>query len=29
LGKLLDGKENDKIFNQNDIVKNLLKNLES
>ena len=25
LGKLLDGKENDKIFNQNDIVKNILK----
>ena len=28
LGKLLDGKENDKIFNQNDIVKNILKNLQ-
>jgi SWI/SNF-related matrix-associated actin-dependent regulator 1 of chromatin subfamily A len=27
LGKLLDGKENDKIFNQNNIVKILLKNL--
>jgi len=27
LGKLLDGKENDKIFNQNNIVKNILKNL--
>jgi SWI/SNF-related matrix-associated actin-dependent regulator 1 of chromatin subfamily A len=27
LGKLLDGKENDKIFNQNDILKNLLKSL--
>lgn len=27
LGKLLDGKENDKIFNQNDIVKNLLKSI--
>ena len=25
LGKLLDGKENDKIFNQNNIVKNILK----
>jgi hypothetical protein len=28
LGKLLDGKENDKIFNKNDIVKNILKNLQ-
>jgi SWI/SNF-related matrix-associated actin-dependent regulator of chromatin subfamily A-like protein 1 len=27
LGKLLDGKENDKIFDQNNIVKNILKNL--
>jgi SWI/SNF-related matrix-associated actin-dependent regulator 1 of chromatin subfamily A len=28
LGKLLDGKENDKIFSQNNIVKNILKNLQ-